>query len=301
MPVRNGERYLRQSLDSLLSQTHGDLEIVIADNASTDATEEICRSYAQRDERVRYVRNRQDYGVVNNFNTVFRLSRGRYFKWAGHDDVCEPEFLARCVAVLEADPSVVLACSRIDAIDESGEKVPYESHPGPTLRPERDRHVNMDAALSPAADDPVQRWRWIMQSLWWTPMLYGVIRSDVLARTPLHPAHWMGDHILLAELVLEGRFHELPEVLLHRRLHGAQTSQRKSARDRLAVVRPDRARSRLAPLYLLWSYPERFLAHVSSVRRAPLTPEQRRACYVELGLTVGRWGRARAKRLLGGP
>lgn len=299
MPVHNGERHLPDALDSLLRQTHEDFELLIADNASTDGTEEISRSYVARDKRVKYVRSRQNLGVVSNFNLVFRLTQGRYFKWASSDDICEPQFLADCLAVLQSDASVVLACSRVGAIDQSGTATPYPSAGGPKQTPAVDRRVDMAAAISPAAPDPVRRWQWMMANLWWTPLLYGLIRGDVLSRTPLHSAHFMGDHVLLAELALHGRFYEVPEELLYVRLHGGQTSRTKSARGRLAVSRPDRARGPLLPLYLAWVYPERFLAHAASIHRAPLTNGQRIACYFELTRTVAQWGRAKGKRLLG--
>ena len=91
-PVYNGERYLAAALDSLLGQTFRDLEVVICDNASTDRTAELCAAYAARDARVRYHRNPTNLGAAPNFNRTFELSRGEYFKWAAHDDVCAPTF-----------------------------------------------------------------------------------------------------------------------------------------------------------------------------------------------------------------
>src|SRR5438128_542667 len=68
LPVYNGERYLRLALDSLLSQTFTDFELIISDNASTDGTTEICRAYAARDARIRYSRLEHNIGGSPNFN-----------------------------------------------------------------------------------------------------------------------------------------------------------------------------------------------------------------------------------------
>jgi glycosyltransferase involved in cell wall biosynthesis len=57
MPVYNAERFIAKALDSFLDQTFTDFELLISDNASTDRTEEICRYYAARDQRIRYFRN----------------------------------------------------------------------------------------------------------------------------------------------------------------------------------------------------------------------------------------------------
>jgi glycosyltransferase involved in cell wall biosynthesis len=82
MPVFNGEKYLKEALDSILAQTYSDFELLISDNASTDRTEQICREYAAKDRRIRYYRNEKNIGAPKNFNRVFELSSGKYFRWA---------------------------------------------------------------------------------------------------------------------------------------------------------------------------------------------------------------------------
>src|SRR5436190_12174806 len=88
LPVFNGERYLRQALDSLLGQDFQDFELIISDNASTDRTAEICRAYVAKDRRIRYYRNESNIGSAPNYRRVFELARGEFFKWCSHDDVC---------------------------------------------------------------------------------------------------------------------------------------------------------------------------------------------------------------------
>ena len=92
LPVYNGERYLPQALDAILSQTFEDFELIISDNASTDSTQDICKSYAANDARVKYFRNSSNIGISRNFNRVFELSSGgEYFKWCAHDDLMAPD------------------------------------------------------------------------------------------------------------------------------------------------------------------------------------------------------------------
>lgn len=93
LPVYNGEKYLPQAIKSLLAQTFAEFELIICDNASTDRTQEISRTFTKRDQRIRYHRNPNNLGAAANFNLSFRLSSGEYFKWAA-DDLCAPEFLA---------------------------------------------------------------------------------------------------------------------------------------------------------------------------------------------------------------
>ena len=112
MPVFNGAKWIEGALESLLTQSFGEFELVISDNASTDATEEICRAAAAADSRVRYNRNSSNIGVLKNYDRAFELSKGEYFKWASCSDVCLDGFLAKCIAVLDVRPDVVLAYPR---------------------------------------------------------------------------------------------------------------------------------------------------------------------------------------------
>ena len=140
VPVYNGQRYIRFTLDSLLAQTFPDIEIIVTDNCSTDSTPQIVEEYARRDPRVRYFRNETNLRAAGNYNRGVELARGEYFKWNPADDVCAPEFVGKCVQVLDADPSVVLAYPRTNVIDTEGKVVAqydYElefDHPSPAVR-----------------------------------------------------------------------------------------------------------------------------------------------------------------------
>jgi len=121
MPIFNGARYAPAAIDSVLAQTFGDWELVICDNASTDDTESLCRSYAQRDPRIKYFRNPENLGAHPNYGLAFARSQGRYFKWAAHDDYLDPNALARCVAVLDAHDDVVVAYPRVVDVAPEGD------------------------------------------------------------------------------------------------------------------------------------------------------------------------------------
>jgi glycosyltransferase involved in cell wall biosynthesis len=121
LPVYNGEDYVGASVESLLAQTFTDFELVIVDNASTDRTSEICRSFASRDRRVRYHRNERNIGGGLNMNLAFELANGApFYKWAAHDDIHAPTFLERCMDALDRDPTAVLAFTKVELIDSEG-------------------------------------------------------------------------------------------------------------------------------------------------------------------------------------
>ena len=95
IPVYNGEKYLGAAIGSILAQTFHHFELIISDNASTDRTAAICREFAARDARIRYHRQPRNFGAAANFNRSHELATGEYFKWAAHDDLLEPEYLAQ--------------------------------------------------------------------------------------------------------------------------------------------------------------------------------------------------------------
>lgn len=225
VPVYNGARYLARTLDSLLVQTFSDFELIITDNGSTDGTEAICREYARRDMRIRYHRAATNQGVVRNFNWCFELSRAAYFKWNAADDCCAPTFLEKCVAVLDADPEVVLAFTRSTIIDEED-------------RPKRINDYDADA------DDPRPAVRFshlinIDYRQHAAQEIYGVIRREALARTPLYEPVVRTDSILLARLALMGRFRFVEEPLFLNREHEQRSV-------RLVPGEQARVRSRLS-------------------------------------------------------
>jgi glycosyltransferase involved in cell wall biosynthesis len=113
LPVYNGEAYLASTLDSILNQTLTDFELVISDNASTDATSEICTAYAAEDGRIKYTRNDRNIGGARNYNRVFALASAPYFTWHAHDDLIGERYLERCLEPLEKDSSVALSYPKI--------------------------------------------------------------------------------------------------------------------------------------------------------------------------------------------
>lgn len=113
MPVYNSENSLRSALDSLLSQTMGDFELIISDNASTDQTESLCRAYAERDGRIRYSRRPANLGAEANFLYVLDRAVCEYFMWAAADDVRSPDFIALNLDFLEGHPDYVCSISPV--------------------------------------------------------------------------------------------------------------------------------------------------------------------------------------------
>jgi glycosyltransferase involved in cell wall biosynthesis len=293
MPVFNAERYLEAALDSIQSQSFEDFEVVISDNASTDGTREICESRAATDPRIRYIRLPQNRGVVYNFNNVFRLSSGKYFKWAAGDDVCGADYLLRAVEALDNDPTIVLTWAKTTGIDENGERVPMEYEVS-----------DLNSPISVYSPDPVVRFRRLLRNFWWVDgPFYGVMRSSVLRTTRwVHPPHPSGDQILLVELSLRGRFYEIPEELFFSRVHAGKTSRRHVALHERSALGDQMAPA--TSLIGLWQglrfYPARLSMYASTISNAPIRWPKKLICSWEVVRAVLYWMVLRSRQVFSG-
>ncbi|MFD0980291.1 glycosyltransferase family 2 protein [Tropicimonas aquimaris] len=267
MPVYNGERFLRHTLESILGQTFRDFVVVICDNASTDATEDICRETAAADDRIRYIRNPENIGAGPNYRKVFRECPPlEFFKWAAHDDPYDPDFLHLCIDELDRDSAAVLCHSQTASIDADGN--PFKCWPP---RPEL------------SSDDRVARLRNVLEHRD-TYCIWGVTRHDVLARTPLlgdFPAH---DRPLLAELALHGKLLEIDDVLFFDREHPDRSVRAFDAsRPHEAAVWYD-PRNRGKLIFPAWRLCGEY---ARAINRVPMPTGERAACFRELS----KWSR----------
>lgn len=214
LPVFDGERFVARAIKSLLEQDilpESSFEIVISDNASTDATEEICRGLARQDSRIRYYRNEENLGAARNFNRVVELARGRYFKWAAHDDWCAPSFLRRCAYELDRDGGAVLCFTEMGVVDDSGT----------VFRTHRNHIDRMGSTF------PRRRLHGVLWSLRDpTALVFGLIRTDALRRSGMIRNTPEPDRILIGELSLHGSFRRIDEVLFFH--YGPPGQDRKS-------------------------------------------------------------------------
>lgn len=126
MPVFNGEKYIREALDSVLAQTYQDFELIISDNASNDKTQAICIDYSERDARVKYFRQHQNLGGHWNFNFVAQTAKGPLFTWLAHDDILEPNFLEESVEYMSRRSNTVLVVGDFKIIDGDGMELGIE-------------------------------------------------------------------------------------------------------------------------------------------------------------------------------
>ncbi len=202
LPVRNGEEMIEAALRSVLAQEHEDLELVISDNASTDGTGEICRSYAASDPRVRYHRQPENIGLAGNFMKVMHRARGTFLKWIGDDDWLAPSYLSRCLERFTADDRLILVTTQQAFIGDDGQlqTAVYTGH-------------------GLASDRPSERFaemlRMLTEGYLLLDPLYGLMRRESVATIPRRNM-LREDEVFAAKLALAGPWGHVPDVLAYR-------------------------------------------------------------------------------------
>lgn len=272
LPVYNGERFLADALDSILGQTFEDFEVIVSDNASTDGTAEIAREYAARDRRIRYTQTPHNLGSGPNFNRAYELSRGRYFRWAAHDDRTAPDFLDKCVEVLDARPEVVLCHTGVAVYDEDGRLLSEPSY---------DLAMDVPSPSRRLAELVLAKRHQCYE-------VFGLIRSSTLARTRWMGCYPVGDRVLLVELALRGPFHEIPERLFFSREHGGRSVRRLCSQQARAAWFDARYAGKI-------TFPEwrQLTEYTNAIRLAPIDSVERARC---AGIMLA-WVRQYRKRM----
>ncbi|WEK03788.1 MAG: glycosyltransferase family 2 protein [Candidatus Devosia phytovorans] len=113
VPVYQADAYLEEAINSLVVQSFHNWEMVIADNASTDRTSDIAKAFANRDQRIRYVRHERNVGAAANFLFLAGMATHPYFMWAAADDRWSPDYIERCMTVLKDHPAIGFASGRL--------------------------------------------------------------------------------------------------------------------------------------------------------------------------------------------
>ena len=209
----SNEAALRRSLDSVLAQTFDDFELIICDNSPDDVTGGVCMEYVDRDARVSYYHNEVNIGAYPNFWRTFHIARGEYLKWVADDDVLDSTYLAKCVTIMDDDPTVALCYSQVTVIDEDGQA-----------------KDDGGAKIEAMHDSPLERFLAVIEHSWNAQGFYGLMRAD--AARHLHPVSdecaRLADMVLMAEIALYGKIQQIPEKLFTYTLHELDWTDRES-------------------------------------------------------------------------
>lgn len=203
VPVQNGADTIGRCLESILSQDFRDFEVIVSDNCSTDTTCRRVEEFTNRDPRVRLLRQSQNQGLIENFNTVAREARGELFRWLGADDWLEPDYTSICISALDKHPEAIVATSGFDLVDPEGASIGRQ-YAGEFLESQR----------SPRR---LARLFWFFHAgLGVYEPNYSLIRREALLATGLLQIHRQCDWLFSTQLCLMGPFVHVPKRLFHR-------------------------------------------------------------------------------------
>jgi glycosyltransferase involved in cell wall biosynthesis len=240
VPVRNGEAFLAGALDSALAQAYPNLEILISDNASVDATPEICRRYAQADPRVRWWRNDENVGFGYNFALTAERARGDFFTWLAHDDLIDPGFVSTVIAYMAPRPDVLLCATSLNVLgfEAPGVLTPVrlvDFYDGVNWREAR-RHLFRIG--HPQAG-------YLLYGMFRRPAMPDV-RSEVRDLPSRDLVSGFTEYAILSLVAARGRIVALPDILRTYRMHDGSASVRfTDALPRRILLRRLSARARL--------------------------------------------------------
>ena len=124
IPVYNTGKYIAKAVESVLNQTFKDLELIIVDDASTDATYSICEEYAKNDDRVRLYKNERNLGMMPNWNNALQYITGKFWAKLDSDDWWQENFIEDCYNIISKDENIGMVCGRYVYIDENDAIIP---------------------------------------------------------------------------------------------------------------------------------------------------------------------------------
>jgi glycosyltransferase involved in cell wall biosynthesis len=287
LPVFNGQKYLGAAIESHLSQSFSDFDLVISDNGSTDATPEICADYAGKDKRVKYLRSAENRGILWNHRRVLDAieSPSQYFRWAGADDIMGPGLLQAMVTALDTRSEVVAVMPDTKNIDDHGEII-----------------GSMDRVLDLQSSDVFERAHDVLVASYQHVVAYGLLRASTLRLMRTRPNYVGWDPVFIWELALRGQIVQTAGPVLLRRFHPGSISRVKTVKEMRKWVEPT-SKSGMNFPHWAWAYERarvlmacplptrdrlrigKFLARVTLWQRGALAHDVTQAARRTLGLS----------------
>lgn len=215
--VYNGQDTLERAIISLINQSFENIEIIIIDDCSLDKSRDIIKKYAEKDKRIMTIYNKNNQGLVYNFNKLFKLSTGDYFLWADQDDFREKSFIEKTFNILEKNPNSILCHSETHVFFGDKKNI---------------LHKNFMIEVS-NIEGVAHRYK---KLLWYynDTNIYGLIRSSALKKTTLWKKMNGSSNNLLFQLILMGKFEYVNAPLFF--YSGKEIAERPSTRDEYQII-----------------------------------------------------------------
>lgn len=214
MPVYNGERYIRKAIDSILNQTFTTFEFLIIDDASTDSSYDIIRSYT--DPQIKLIKNTKNLGLIKTLNLGLSLAKGQYIARQDQDDISHPTRLQKQVLFLDSHPKIALLGTQVNSIDQYGRK-------------------NQPFGCCTVSSEQAIRWQVMFDNPFVHPSV--MMRAKVVRDIGGYNEHFSEceDYDLFSRIVTAYKTTNLKESLLDYRYHSSSMNANRSKENNLLI------------------------------------------------------------------
>jgi len=210
VPVYNGELFIKESLESIRNQTYPNLEIIISDDQSTDASFALLKNIAKKDTRITLSQQIKRIGAINNFNYVLQKAQGEYFFWTAQDDIHDKKFIEKLLETLLKDRSIALAMSDYRNLHQGKT---YKIYDPPTHK----------------LTSKVDSLQYFLQTHNLS-MFYGLYQTQILKKiggyhADFRPYFRSSDFLMIFKMLLLGKLRFIDTVLFYKRDTGMYTDE----------------------------------------------------------------------------
>jgi glycosyltransferase involved in cell wall biosynthesis len=216
LPVYNGEKFLRKKIESMISQTYQNFELIISDNASTDSTQEICQEFANKDKRIHYFRQEKNMGVVWNFGFVLDKAQYNYFIWTAVDDVIVPEFLEKNLTVLLKNENVVASIGLVEQYSLAEDQTEINIIDLRFKKFLKKLSTSLKTIGTYSLYGPYEKKARTYLKRSTCQLVYGLYRTDKLRRRHVYAKFLGNDWTIVLNVLREGDYHVIDEVMMYR-------------------------------------------------------------------------------------
>ena len=242
LPVYNGEKFIRERLENILTQTYSYFEIIISDNASTDKTSLICKEYAEKDNRISYIHQEKNMGGSWNFNFVLQQAKCNYFVWAAVDDMWHSQFLEKNMKTLESDKTIIGSIGKVEAYGMDSKQQSNTIHSRIKKNIRKIMFPQQPKGLFSISGPLEKRIRFYLKNSSCS-LIYGIHRTQNLQKSMITDSFLGEDWAINLNLLKGGDFHVINENLMSKFAQGLSAKNSASLavqfnKDRLGRIFP---------------------------------------------------------------
>ena len=219
LPAYNGEKTIKRTIDSILSQTVTNFKLIISDDKSTDSTPQICREYEKKDKRVKYIQKNKNEGWIENFRSLAKKSDTKYFVWIANDDYWDKQFIEKNINILETNPEIVGSISDIKLIGQNIKN--YEIEGKEESLEIKNSKYKIVRSIQGTYDEKIRN----IVEFNWIVNFYSIFRTKELQISLIDDDFISWDFAIILNIIKFGDLHVLDEILGYRDTEGVTSKK----------------------------------------------------------------------------